>query len=91
MEILLVRNIIHSYNYGPANVKASHAASYFLTLIDGYLCYSYVYLLSHRLEALNHFKRFAAEVYSQIERKMIVFRTNLRCISLDIYVKKRNK
>ena len=48
--------LIHSY--GPMNVKARHRATYFITLIDDYSRYGYVYLLSHRYEALDVFKSF---------------------------------
>jgi len=44
------------------NVKARRGAFYFLTFIDDYSRYGYVYLLSHRYEALDVFKRFVAEV-----------------------------
>ena len=54
--------LIHSDICGPMNVKARHWAFYFLTFIDDYSRYGYVYLLSHHYEALDVFKRFVAEV-----------------------------
>ena len=44
--------LIHSDVCGPMNVKARHGAIYFITLIDDYSRYGYVYLLSHRYGAL---------------------------------------
>jgi len=39
------------------NVKARHGAIYFITFIDYYSWYRYVYLLSHRYEAFDMFKQ----------------------------------
>ena len=58
--------LIHSDICGPMNVKARHG----VTLIDDYSRYGYVYLLSHRYEALDVFKRFVAEVETQLERRV---------------------
>ena len=68
--------LVHSNICGPMNKKARHRASYFLTLIDDYLRYGYVYLLSHRHEALNCFKRFVAEVENKHEKGLKTFRTD---------------
>jgi len=54
--------LIHSDICGPMNVKARHGAFYFLAFIDDYSRYGYVYLLSHRYEAFDVFKRFVDEV-----------------------------
>ena len=68
--------LVHSDICGPINVKARHGASYFLTFIDDYSCFSYVYLISHRFEALDCFKRFMVEVENLKERNLKVFRIN---------------
>ena len=54
--------LVHSDICGPINKTARHRASYVLTLIDDYLRYGYVYLISHLHEALDCFKRFVVEV-----------------------------
>ncbi|KAL0461127.1 UNVERIFIED_CONTAM: hypothetical protein Slati_0000300 [Sesamum latifolium] len=59
--------LVHSDICGPMNVRARHGAFYFLTFIDDYSRYGSVYLLSHRSEALDCFKRFLAEVENQRE------------------------
>ena len=56
------------------NKKACHGISYFLTPIHDYSRYSYVYLLSHRHEALDCFKRFVAEVENKHEKGLKTFR-----------------
>jgi len=59
--------LIHSDIYGPMNVKARHEMIYFVTLIDDYSWYGYVYLLFHRYEVLDVFKRFIAKVETQLK------------------------
>ena len=38
--------------------------------------YEFAYLLSHRYEALDVFKRFVAEVETQLERRVKILRTD---------------
>ena len=71
--------LVHLDICGPMNKKARHGPSYFLTLIDDYLLYDYVYLLSHRHEALDCFKRFVAEVENKHEKGLKTFRTDREC------------
>ncbi|KAK2976358.1 hypothetical protein RJ640_014189 [Escallonia rubra] len=68
--------LVHSDIYGPMSVKARHGASYFLTLIDDYTRYGYVYLISHCYEALEYFKRFVAEVENQKEKSLKTLRND---------------
>lgn len=51
-----VLELIHSDICGPMNVKARHGAYYFITFIDDYSRYGFVYLISHKSEALDCFK-----------------------------------
>ncbi|KAL0402050.1 UNVERIFIED_CONTAM: hypothetical protein Slati_4234900 [Sesamum latifolium] len=66
--------LVHLDICGPMNVRARHGAFYFLTFIDDYSRYGSAYLLSHRSEALDYFKRFLVEVENQREVKLKVFR-----------------
>ena len=54
--------VIHLDICEPKKVKARHGAIYFITCIDNYSRYGYVYLLPHHYEALDVFKRFIIEV-----------------------------
>lgn len=65
--------LVHPYLCGPINVKSRHGASYFLTFIDYYSRYSYVYLISRCFKALDYFKCFVVEVKNQKERNLKVF------------------
>ena len=58
------------------NVKARHETIYFLTFIDDYSRYGYMYLLSHCYEALDVFKHFVAKVENQLDRRVKTFQTN---------------
>ena len=48
--------LIHTDIYGPMNIRARHGAVYFITFIDDYTRFGYVYLISHKSEALDYFK-----------------------------------
>jgi len=61
------------------NVKAHHRAIYFITLIDDYSRYGYVYLVCHRYKALDVFKCFVAEVQAQLEWKVKTLCTDRGC------------
>ena len=49
--------LIHSDICGPMNIEVRHGASYFITSIDDYKRYGYVYLIVHKSETLDYFKR----------------------------------
>jgi len=68
--------LIHSDICGPMNVKARNGAVYFLTLIDDFSRYGYVYILLHRHEALNVFKHFVAKVKTKLERRVKTLQTD---------------
>ena len=47
--------LIHSNICGPMNVKAKHWVVYFITFIDDFTRYCYVYLISHKSQTLDCF------------------------------------
>jgi transposase InsO family protein len=49
---------------------------YFMTFIDDYTRFCYVYLLKSKDEALHYFKTYKAEVENQLERKIKRLRSN---------------
>ena len=79
--------LVHLDICGLMNKKARHGTSYFLTLIDDYSRYCYVYLLSHRHEALDFFKLFVAEVENKHEKGLKTFRTDRGCEYLSYQFK----
>jgi len=58
------------------NVKARHGTIYFIILIDDYSWYGYVYLLSHRHEAFDMFKRFIIKVETQLQQRVKILRVD---------------
>ena len=50
--------LIHSNICGLINVRARHGAQYFITFIDDFTRFGHVYLISHRSEAFDCFKRY---------------------------------
>ena len=49
--------IIHSDICSPMSIRVRHGTSYFITFIDDYSCFGHVYLISHKSEALDCFKK----------------------------------
>ena len=68
--------VIHSDICGPMNVKTRHGKSYFITFIDDFTRFGYVYLISHKHEALSCFKSYISLVENQLDRKIKVLRTD---------------
>ena len=62
--------LVHSDICGPMNVRAHHGSSYFITFIDDYSHFGYVYLISHKSEALDSFRRFVHEVKNQMDKSL---------------------
>ena len=71
--------LVHSNICGPMNVRASHGATYFITFIDDFTCYSHVYLISHKSKALECFIRFIKLVEYQTKRTIKTLRTDHGC------------
>jgi transposase InsO family protein len=68
--------IIHTDICGPLNVHARNRCQYFVTFIDDYSRYGYVYLISHKSEAFDCFLKFKAEVENQLEKKIKILRSD---------------
>nr|GEY60684.1 retrotransposon protein, putative, Ty1-copia subclass [Tanacetum cinerariifolium] len=60
--------IIHTDVCGPLRHVSRQGASYFITFIDDYSRYSYVYLLKHKHEVFEMFKVFKNEVENQLKK-----------------------
>ena len=68
--------LIHYDICGPMNVRASSGATYFITFIDDFTHFGYVYLISHKSEALECFKRYMNEVENQLDKNIKALRTD---------------
>ena len=57
--------LVHSDICGPMNVRAKHGTSYFITIIDDFTRFGYVYLISHKYDALGCFRNFLNLIENQ--------------------------
>lgn len=62
--------LIHFDIYGPINLSSKHKALYFIIFIYDYSHFSYVYLISHKLEALDCFRLCLNMVENQLDRNV---------------------
>ena len=58
------------------NVRARHGGFYFITFIDDYTRYGHVYLISHKFEALDCFRRYMRLVENQLDKSIKALKTD---------------
>ena len=58
------------------NVRERHGGFYFITFIDDYTRYGHVYLIFHKSEALDCFRRYMRLVQNQLDKSIKALRTN---------------
>nr|GEX91515.1 retrotransposon protein, putative, Ty1-copia subclass [Tanacetum cinerariifolium] len=68
--------IIHTDVCGLLRHMSRQGASYFITFIDDYSRYGYVYLLKHKHEVFETFKVFKNEVKNQLEKTIKALRSD---------------
>ena len=68
--------LIHSDVCGPMNVKARGGYEYFITFIDDYSRYGYVYLMQHKSDTFEKFKEYRAEVENQLGKTIKTLRSD---------------
>ncbi|GJT93226.1 retrotransposon protein, putative, ty1-copia subclass [Tanacetum coccineum] len=68
--------IIHTDVCGPLRHVSRQGASYFITFIDDYSRYGYVYLLKHKHEVFETFKVFKNEVENQLGKTIKAIRSD---------------
>jgi hypothetical protein len=54
--------LVHIEVFGPIVVQTQRDLEYFITYIDNYFRYGYVYLMRRKFESFEEFKEFRAEV-----------------------------
>nr|GEV72844.1 retrotransposon protein, putative, Ty1-copia subclass [Tanacetum cinerariifolium] len=70
--------LIHTDVCGPFKVVSRQGASYFVTFIDDFSRYGYVYLLKHKHEVFETFKVFQKEVQNQLGKTIKSLRSDRR-------------
>ena len=63
-------NLIHTDVCGPMSMHAKGGFIYFITFIDDYSQYGYLYLMRYKSEAFEKFKEFISEVEKQFGRSI---------------------
>jgi len=71
-----ILQIIHTDICGPFSVKSVDGYDSFITFIDNYSRYGYIYPIKERTEALDKFKIFKAEVENQHNLKIKIVRSD---------------
>ena len=71
-----ILEIVHTDIYGPFPVRSVDGYDSFITFIDDYSCFGYIYPIKERSEALDKFKIFKAEVENQHNLKIKVVRSD---------------
>ncbi|KAK9018647.1 hypothetical protein V6N11_001617 [Hibiscus sabdariffa] len=68
--------LIHSDVCGPMNTQARGGFQYFITFIDDFSRYGYIYLMRQKFEALERFKEFKNEVQNQHGKSIKTLRSD---------------
>ena len=69
-------DLIHTYICNMKSILSRGGNKYFITFIDDYSRYCYVYLLRSKDEAVNAFKSYKAEVETQLNKKIKIIRSD---------------
>ena len=68
--------MVHIDLFGPMSTSARGGYEYFITFIDDYSRYGYIYLMRHKSETFDKFKEFKAEVENHQGRSIKSLRSN---------------
>ena len=68
--------LVHSDVCGPMSTQARGGYEYFITFIDDYSRFGYVYLMKQKFEAFEKYKEFKAEVENQLGKHIKAIRSD---------------
>ena len=68
--------LIHSDVCGPMSTHARGGYLYFITFIDDYSRFGYVYLMKYKYETFEKFKEFRTEVEKQLGKSIKTLRSD---------------
>lgn len=68
--------LVHSDVCGPFNVQARGGYEYFITFINDYSRYDFVYLMQKKSETFEKFQKFQAEVEKQLGKSLKTLRSD---------------
>ncbi|RDX89501.1 hypothetical protein CR513_28762, partial [Mucuna pruriens] len=68
--------IVHTNICGPFGISSFNKEIYFITFIDDYSCYGYVYLLHEKYHAVDVLQIYLSEVERQLDKKVKVVKSD---------------
>ena len=71
-----VLDLVHSDLCGPMSTSSRGGYEYFITFIDDYSRYGYIFLMRHKSKAFKKFKEFKAEVENHHGRSIKSLRSD---------------
>jgi hypothetical protein len=71
-----VLELIHTDICGPFSTATRNDHVYFISFIDDYSRYGYIYLIKEKTQALDTFKSFKSEVELQLNKRIKDVRSN---------------
>ena len=72
-----IGGLIHADLYDPMQIVAPGAMRYFMTCKDDASCYTELYFLRSKNEALSKFRGMAANLHTRFNRGVEIFRTDV--------------
>lgn len=69
-------DLIHCDVWGPFHTSTVHEQSYFLTIVDDFTCFTWVFLMQHKSEAPSVVTRFYHMIETQLHSKIKAIRTD---------------
>lgn len=65
-----VLELIHTYICGPFSAPSWNGQQYFISLIDNYTIYAYIFLIHEKSQSLDVFKSFKADLENQLNKRI---------------------
>ncbi|KAL5561856.1 hypothetical protein UlMin_031603 [Ulmus minor] len=81
--------LMHNDVYGSMSVKARGGYKYYVTFIDDYSRYGYVYLIHRKSETFDKFKEFRAEVEKQLSVPIKSLQSDRVLTSVKVWLAKQ--
>lgn len=63
-------DLVHTDLWGPSSMPSSKGCKYYMSFIDDYSRFTWIYFLSAKSQALDVFKEFKLKVENQLNRKI---------------------
>ena len=68
--------LVHTDVCGPLNIQAQGGFEYFITFMDDYFRFGYVYLMQRKSDCFEKFREFKSETEKQLGKDIKTFRSD---------------